>query len=118
MLPDWLTTMYFASTELSATDLCFLLYQETATHLMLKMPPDVLFLLNGLPSQSASVKLLATNNILLYQKVAKIFLSLQGTNFITKNCWLLKTPCRPHASVQNPHLLSHFLYSGISIDSN
>ena len=35
--------------------------------------------------------LLATYKNLLLQKVAKTFLSLQGTNFIAKKCWLLKT---------------------------
>ena len=51
-----LATMYSASTELSATDHCFLLYQETAIDPILKIPPDVLFLSVGLPAQSASVK--------------------------------------------------------------
>ena len=38
-----LTAMYFASSELSAIDLYFLLYQETVVDPMLKMPHDVLF---------------------------------------------------------------------------
>ena len=59
--PDGLTcnlivSMYFASSELSAIDRCFLLYQETVVDPMLKIPPDVLFLSDGLPAQSASVK--------------------------------------------------------------
>jgi len=39
-----------ASTELSAIDLCFLLYQETVVDPILKIPPDVLFLSVGLPA--------------------------------------------------------------------
>jgi len=48
--------MYLAFAELSATDLYFLLYQETIADPILKIPPDVLFLLDGLLAQSASVK--------------------------------------------------------------
>ena len=51
-----LATMYSASIELSATDLCFLLYQETVVDPLLNISPDVLFLSVGLPAQSASVK--------------------------------------------------------------
>ena len=47
---SWLDAMYYASIELSAIDLCFLLYQETIADPMLKMPPNVLFLLDGLPT--------------------------------------------------------------------
>ena len=47
---------YSASAELSATDLCFLLYQEIDVEPILKIPPDVLFLSVGLPALSASVK--------------------------------------------------------------
>ena len=49
-----IVAMYSASPELSATDLCFLLYQENVVGPILKIPPDVLFLSVGLPSQSAS----------------------------------------------------------------
>ena len=52
----WLATMYSALAELSAIYLCFFLYQETVVDPMLKIPPDVLFLSDGLPTQSASVK--------------------------------------------------------------
>ena len=48
--------MYSASAELSATDICFLLYQEIVVDPILKIPLDVLFLSVGLPTQSASVK--------------------------------------------------------------
>ena len=51
-----LVAIYSAYTELSATDLCFLLYQETLVDPILKIPPDVLFLSVGLPAQSVSVK--------------------------------------------------------------
>ena len=51
-----IAAIYSASTKLSATDLCFLLYQETVVNPILKIPPDVLFLSVGLPAQSASVK--------------------------------------------------------------
>jgi hypothetical protein len=44
------------SAELSATNLCFLLYQETVVDPTLKIPPDVVFLFDGIPTQSASVK--------------------------------------------------------------
>jgi len=50
-----LAAMYSNSVELSATDLCFMLYQEIVIEPILKIPPDVLFLLDGLPSQYASV---------------------------------------------------------------
>ena len=52
----WISTMYFASVELSATDRFFLLYQENVVDPMLKIPPNLLFLSDGLPTQSASVK--------------------------------------------------------------
>ena len=52
----WLAVMYSASAELSATDLCFLMYQETVVDPILKTPPDVLFLSVGLSAQYASVK--------------------------------------------------------------
>ena len=65
----WLTAMYSASIELSATDLCFLLYQETVVDPILKIHPDVLFLSVGLPAQSASVKPCNfTSFIYLYHK--------------------------------------------------
>ena len=51
-----LAAIYLASAELSATDLYFLLYQETAVDPILKTPPDVLFLSVGLPAQYAFVK--------------------------------------------------------------
>ena len=38
-----LVAMYLASTEISATDLCFLLNQEKTIDPMLKTQPDVLF---------------------------------------------------------------------------
>jgi len=40
---SWLAAMYSASAELSATDLCFLLYQETAAEPRFKIPLEVLF---------------------------------------------------------------------------
>ena len=46
----WLVAMYSTSTELSAIDLYFLLYQEIVVDHMLKMPTSVLFLLDGLPT--------------------------------------------------------------------
>ena len=52
----WLVAMYSASSELSATDLCFMLYQEIATEPTLKIPLEVLFWFDGLPTQSTSVK--------------------------------------------------------------
>ena len=51
-----LATIFSAYAELSATDLCFLLYQETTIDPILKIPPDVLFLSVGLLAQSLSVK--------------------------------------------------------------
>ena len=48
--------MYSASAEMCAIDLYFLLYQETVVDPMLKISLDVLFLSDGLPTQSASVK--------------------------------------------------------------
>jgi len=48
--------MYSASAELSATDLCFLLYQETVAEPRLKIPPKVLFRPDGILAQSASMK--------------------------------------------------------------
>ena len=61
--------MYSASVELSATDLYFLLYQEIAVDLILKIPPNVLFLSVGLPAQSASVKPCnVTSSVYLYHK--------------------------------------------------
>jgi len=48
--------MYLASAELSATDLYFLLYQEIVAEPRLKIPPEVLFRIDGLPAQSAFVK--------------------------------------------------------------
>lgn len=41
--------MYSAFAELSAIDLCFLLYQETTIDPILKIPHNVAFLLDGLP---------------------------------------------------------------------
>ena len=52
----WVAVMYSASTELSATNLYFLFYQETVVDNMLKIPLNVLFMSDGLPAQSASVK--------------------------------------------------------------
>ena len=46
----WLETMYSVSAELSAFDLYFLLYQETTADPILRIPPDVLFVLDGLPA--------------------------------------------------------------------
>lgn len=48
--------MYSASTELSATDLYFLLYQEIDADPTLKIAPEVLFLSDGLPAQDELVK--------------------------------------------------------------
>jgi len=48
--------MYSASAELSATDLYFLLYQETTIEPRLKIPPEMLFWSDGIPAQSASMK--------------------------------------------------------------
>ena len=50
-----LAAMYSAYTKLSATNLYFLLYQEIAAEPRLKIPPEVLFRSNGLPTQSTSV---------------------------------------------------------------
>ena len=52
----WLAAMYPASAKISATDLCFLMYQETTTDPILKIPPDVLFLSDRLAAQSALAK--------------------------------------------------------------
>ena len=52
----WLAGMYSALDELSATDLYFLLYQETTIDPMPKIPLDVHILSNGLSAQSALVK--------------------------------------------------------------
>ena len=41
--------MYSYFAELSATDLYFLLYQETVVDPTLKISPDVLFQFDGLP---------------------------------------------------------------------
>ena len=54
MLPDF-GAMYSVSAELSATDLSFLLYQETVAWTKVEIPTDVLFRSDGLPSQSAYV---------------------------------------------------------------
>jgi hypothetical protein len=51
-----LAAMYSSSTELNATDFCFLLNQETTPDPKLKQQPEVLFLSIVLPAQSASVK--------------------------------------------------------------
>lgn len=48
--------MYAASAELSATDIYFLLYQETMIDPMLKTQPKVLFQSMDLVAQYASVK--------------------------------------------------------------
>jgi len=42
--------MYSTSAELSATNIFFLLYQEVAAEPILKIPLDVLFLLDGIPA--------------------------------------------------------------------
>ena len=64
-----LVAMYSASAELSAMDIFFLLYQETAVDPILKIPPDVLFLSVGLPAQSASMKPCNfTSSVCLYHK--------------------------------------------------
>ena len=52
----WLAAMYSASVELSATNFCFLLYQETVVDPILKIPPDVLFFSVGFPAKPTSVK--------------------------------------------------------------
>jgi len=48
--------MYLASTELSATNLCFMLYQEIVADPTLKITPKVFCMFDGLPSQYASLK--------------------------------------------------------------
>ena len=48
--------MYFAFAELREIDLYFLLYQENVVDPILEVPPDVLFLLDGILAQSASLK--------------------------------------------------------------
>ena len=48
--------MYSASIELSENDLYFFLYQETIADPILNIPPNVLFLFDGLPIQYAYVK--------------------------------------------------------------
>ena len=50
-----LAAMYSTSTELRATDFCFLLNQDTTPDPKLKQHPEVLFLSVVLPAQSASV---------------------------------------------------------------
>ena len=66
---SWIAAMYYASTELSAKDLCFLLYEETVVDRILETPPDVLFLSVGLPTQSVSMKPCNfTSSIYLYHK--------------------------------------------------
>ena len=54
--PNGLTCCLTCIHVLTAIDLCFLLYQETIADPILKIPPHVLKLLDGLPSQSTSVK--------------------------------------------------------------
>ena len=51
----WLAAMHSALAELSATDLCFLLYQESVVDPMLNIPPYVFFLSDGLHAQSKSM---------------------------------------------------------------
>ena len=65
----WLVAMYSASTEMSAIDLCFLLYQQTVVDLILKTPPYVLFLFDALPAQSTFVDPWKfTSSVCLYHK--------------------------------------------------
>ena len=49
-------TTYYASAELSATNLCFMLYQEIVVGPTLKIPPELISLSDGLPTQSVYVK--------------------------------------------------------------
>ena len=61
--------MYYAAAELSAMDICFLLYQENFVDLILKILPDVLFLSIGLPAQSESAKPCNfTSSVYLYHR--------------------------------------------------
>ena len=50
-----LDAIYYDSTELSATDFCFMLHQDTIPDPMLRQYLEVLFLSTELPAQSAFV---------------------------------------------------------------
>ena len=75
--------MYYASLELSTTNISFMLYQETTVNWMLKIPPIVLFWSDGLPIQSALVKPWSfTPSIFLYHNTYwEVALSYLNTFF-------------------------------------
>ena len=52
----WLATMYYASFNLGIIDILFLLYYEIATDPTLKIPHDVLFRYDGIPTKWTFVK--------------------------------------------------------------